>query len=86
MPPILTKTAPPRRGFAYDADGHHEGFRDATGVVFRPGHGVFVALAFTWCDPPVEGRRPAQLLRTFHLPDLKDGEYLMDAEVGCRGM
>ena len=58
----MSQMAPPRYGFAYAADdGHHEGYRDATGVTFRPGHGVFVELAFTWCNPPVEGYRAAHL-------------------------
>ena len=73
--------APPRCGFAYASEGHHEGYRDATGVTFRPGLGVFVEVAFTWCNPPVEGHRAAQLLRTFAHRGLKNGEYMLQAEI-----
>ena len=77
----MMKSAPPRKGFAYNDEGHNEGYRDATGVTFRPGLGVFVDVAFEWLDPPVRGDRPAQLLRTFQHEGLNHGDYMLQSEI-----
>lgn len=77
----MMKSAPPRKGFAYSDEGHNEGYRDATGVTFRPGLGVFVDVAFEWLDLPVRGDRPAQLLRIFQHEGLNHGDYMLQSEV-----
>jgi hypothetical protein len=64
---VKTPEKPPRQAFAPHPEGHHLGFRDATGVTYRAGLGVFWELAYEWDLPEgmVEGRRAARAFRTF---------------------
>ena len=40
----------PRKGFGYDPEGHHTGFRDGVGHRYRSGTAEFVWVAFEWAD------------------------------------
>ena len=70
----------PRKGFGYDPEGHHTGFRDGVGHRYRSGTAEFVWVAFEWADQ-YEDVAPAYVLRYMHWPGDEYGEYRMMAEI-----
>ena len=63
-----------RRGIAYHRHGHHQGFRDGIGHVYRTGEVVFAELSYEWKigGKLCVGSAPGRILRLFAWKDEDD--------------